>query len=183
MSRKDVLWVGAAATLLLFSGAWLTGYWNNRLVAWLAIIAVVSMACGFAWFKRNARSSVSDDITRAAAFGAAVFVVASLVGLVATKWAHGSWTPETVVPLDSTANQIFGMFPGNLMRSVLLPSFSTVVIGGALMALLSALSAGLLPVSTPVKVVPSAKARNASTKTTTASRTRKKKTNAKRRGR
>lgn len=179
MSRKDVLWVGAAASLLLFSGAWLTGYWNNRLVGWLAVIAAVSIACGFAWFKRNARSTISDDITFAAVFSAAAFVVASLIGLVATKWAHGAWTPEAAAPLESTANQVFGMFPGNLMRSILRPSFATLVIGGALMALIGALAAGLLPAASPA-----AEPARAKTVSTSATRNRtKKKAANKRRGR
>lgn len=146
MSRNDVLGVGAASSLILFSGAWLTGYWDNRLVAWLALLGVISGASAIAWFTKSNRSNYQDLAKAAAINGAIIYVVACIFGLIATRWAHGTWSPELYSYTDGILYKLFNRFPGDLMKTILHPNFNTVVFGSVLIAIWSALGSSFLPI-------------------------------------
>lgn len=146
MSRNDVLGVGAATSILLFSGAWLTGYWDNRLFAWLAILIVVIGSSALAWYNKNKKATYQDIAKSAALFSVIIYLVGCLIGLVATRWAHGTWSPEIISSTDGILNKLFNRFPGDFMITVLHPNFSTMVFGSLIIAVWSALGSSFLPI-------------------------------------
>ena len=146
MKRNDVLGVGAAASILLFSSAWLTGYWDNRLVSWVGIFTVITISSGVAWFTREKHSDYKSIAKSSALFSIAVYIGASLLGLIVVRWAHGSWDPELSNTTEGVLSKIFSNFPGSFMRNILHPSLYAMVIGSLLLSIWSALGSSFLPI-------------------------------------
>lgn len=152
MSRNDVLGVGAASSLLLFSGAWLTGYWDNRVFSWLAILAVIAGASAIAWYGRGKNATYQNIAKAAAINGALIYLFGCLIGMIATRWAHGTWSPELVSYTEGILTKLFNRFPGDFMRTVLHPNFNTMVFGSVLIAIWSALGSSFLPIKEQTKL-------------------------------
>lgn len=146
MKRNDVLWVGAAASILLFSGAWLTGYFENRIFAWIGIFTSIVVASGISWFSRDKNDNYQEIAKRAALFGAAIYLGASILGLVATRWTHGTWSPELTNTTEGVMSKIFSNFPGHYLRNIMHPTFSTVIFGSILISIWAALGSSFLPI-------------------------------------
>lgn len=143
MSRNDVLGVGSAASLILFSGAWLSGYWNNRLPGWLALFFCISLAGLVGWYSKTKEESFSEIAKNTAIFAVLTYTGAIIIGIIATRWTHGSWSPETTAQFGNAFEQLFTRFPGGFMRSILLPTISSLIIGSLLMAIWSVLGLSL----------------------------------------
>lgn len=145
MSRNDVLGVGASSSILLVSSAWLTAYFNNRLFAWLGILAVIALGSGVAWYSKNKGSSYQDIAKYSAVFGGLVYLVACVLGLFVTRWTHGSFSPELINSTEGLLGKLFNQFPGGYVKTIMLPSFVTVIFGTCLMAVWTALGSSFLP--------------------------------------
>jgi hypothetical protein len=145
MSRNDVLWVGAAGSVLLFSGAWLTGYWDNRIPAWIALLSTIAISSGVAWYTRDKKTSYQKIATNAGMYGAIIYIGAAVLGLIATRWAHGSWSPELNNATSGVLAELFNRFPADYMKTILRPSLTTLISGAALLAIWSALGSSFLP--------------------------------------
>lgn len=146
MKRNDVLGVGAVASVLLFSSAWLTAYWNNRLVAWLGVFIVIAVASGIAWFSKKKGDDYSTIAKQSAIYGAIIYLGASVLGLIATRWAHGTWSPELANTTEGIMSKIFSNFPSSYMRNIMHPTFATVLAGVILTSIWSALGSSFLPI-------------------------------------
>lgn len=149
MTKNDVLGLGAVSAIILTCCAWLTGYFDNRLISWLGLFAVISVSSGAAWFTKDKKADYQDIARYSAAFGAVVYVLATLLGLVATRWAHGTWSPELLSTTSGIFTKLFSEFPRYFMVNILHPTFSTVIGGALLMGIWSGLGASFLPLPSP----------------------------------
>lgn len=145
MSRNDVLWVGAAGSILLFSGAWLTGYWNNRMPAWVALLSTIAISSAVAWYTKDKKTTYQKIATNAGMYGAMIYICASVLGLVATRWAHGTWDPELTKTTSGILAELFNRFPADYMKTILNPSITTLITGSILISIWSALGSSFLP--------------------------------------
>lgn len=145
MSRNDVLWVGAAGSVLLFSGAWLTGYWNNRIPAWVALLSTIAISSAVAWYTKDKKTTYQKIATNAGIYGAIIYICASVLGLIATRWTHGTWDPELVKATDGVLAELFSRFPADYMKTILHPSLTTLITGSILISIWSALGSSFLP--------------------------------------
>lgn len=145
MNKNDVLAVGAASAVILVCSAWLTGYMDNRLFGWLGVLAVIGTASGAAWYTRKKSDRYQEIAKQSAVIGATVYVIASILGLVMTRWAHGTWSPELVNMSEGVMTKLFSSFPGSLMKTILHPTFSSIIFGSLLMAVWCALGSSFLP--------------------------------------
>ena len=149
MTKNDVLGLGAASAILLTCSAWLTGYFDNRLIAWFGLLAVICVSSGVSWYTRNKKATYQDIAKYAASFGGLVYVLSALLGIIVTRWAHGTWSPELIDATSGLLTKLFSQFPGDFMKTILNPTFQTVVSGAVLMAIWSGLGASFLPLPTP----------------------------------
>lgn len=145
MKKNDVLLVGASSSILLVSSAWLTGYFNNRFIAWAGLLLIIAIATGVAWFTKPKNTIYQEIAKYTAVFGAVVYVVATMLGLVATRWAHGTWSPELVNTTESLMSKLFNNFPNGFMKTILHPTFMTVILGAILTGIWAALGSSFLP--------------------------------------
>ena len=145
MSKNDVLGVGAAGSVVLASSAWLTGYWGNRLFAWIGLFATVVVASGIAWYSKNKNDTYQEIAKYAALCGTSIYIGASAIGLVATRWSHGNWNPELLNNMDGIITKLFSGFPTSFMKTILHPTFSTLIFGAILMGIWCALGSSFLP--------------------------------------
>lgn len=145
MNKNEVLVVGASSSILLTCSAWLTGYYNNRLMAWFGILAVIAIGSGVAWFSKSKSTPYQEIAKYTAVYGAVVYIVAAIFGLISTRWAHGTWSPELINTTESLISKLFNHFPNGFMKTILHPTFSTVVLGSILMGIWTALGSSFLP--------------------------------------
>lgn len=145
MKKNDVLVVGASSSLILACSAWLTSYFNNRLVAWIGLFVVISIISGVAWFTKPKNTEYQEIAKYTAVFGGVVYVIATILGLIATRWAHGTWSPELINTTESLMSRLFNNFPNGFMRTILHPTFSTVIFGAILTGIWTALGSSFLP--------------------------------------
>lgn len=145
MKKNDVLMVGASSSIILACSAWLTGYFNNRLISWAGLLIIIAIGSGVAWFTKPKNTEYQEIAKYTAVYGAIIYVIATILGLIATRWAHGTWSPELVNTTESMMSKLFNDFPNGFMRTILHPTFPTVISGALLMAVWGALGSSFLP--------------------------------------
>lgn len=121
MQLRRYQWAGLYAGLLLFSGAWLTAYYNNWLVSLLTM--VVFGAALYAAVRVERRALIPQHIQYGVTAGLLAGLVARLLGFIATRWVLGS---ATVTPSrnyglinDFFANLLNGKLGGTLFALVM----------------------------------------------------------------
>ena len=110
--------VGALAGLLLFFGAWLTGYYDNWLLATITVI-LVSVALWVA-VEDEANEELGRRATRGFIAGVIAAVVARVLGLLTMAWAFDSWSSPVKVSYDSLSDAFRVMFNGNLWATLIM---------------------------------------------------------------
>jgi hypothetical protein len=110
--------VGALAGLLMFFGAWLTGYYNH----WVWATATVLLVLGSIWFAldEDAGEELNTRVMRGFAIGAMIAVIARALGLLTMAWAFDSWMSPTVTKYGGTSDVFRIMFNGRFLASILL---------------------------------------------------------------
>ncbi len=109
--------VGALAGLLLFCGAWLTGFYNNWIWALLTIVGVVAAL----WFALDDTSEeeANTRVVRGFATGLIIGVVARVLGMVAMVWAFDSWTGASNAKYSVFADYFKVLLNGGFWLSLL----------------------------------------------------------------
>ena len=109
--------VGALAGLLMFFGAWLTGYYNHW--AW-ALVTVITVLAAF-WLALDDESSeeLGTRVMRGFSVGVVTAVIARLLGMLTMAWSFDSWSSPTTAKYDSLSDIFRVTFNGKFWPSVL----------------------------------------------------------------
>jgi hypothetical protein len=122
--------VGALAGLLLFIGSWLTGYYNNWLLAAATVAAVVVA------FWTALESDMDEEngvrIKKGFIAGLIAGVLARLLGLLTMAWAFDSWTSPVNGKYDNLSDMFRVLYNGDFWASVL--AILGVALAGAFVA-------------------------------------------------
>ncbi len=114
-------WAGLYAGLLLFSGAWLTAYYNNWMVSLLTMLAFGAVL--YAAVRVERRSNIPDHIKYGATAGLLAGLVARLLGFFANRWVLGATTTAPTRSYgfvnDYFANLLNGGLVGTLSAIVM----------------------------------------------------------------
>ena len=109
--------MGILAGLLLFFGAWLTGYYNN----WIwSMVTLASILVAF-WVavEDDSDEELNTRALRGFIAGVIAGVVARVCGMLAMVWIYGSWVSPTTVKYDSLSDTFRIFFNGDLWVSIL----------------------------------------------------------------
>lgn len=109
--------VGALAGLLMFFGAWLTGYYNH----WVwALITVTGVLVAF-WLALDGESNeeLSTRVVRGFTVGVVTGLVTRILGMLTMAWAYDSWSSSTSLKYNSLSDLFRVMFNGRFWPSIL----------------------------------------------------------------
>jgi hypothetical protein len=125
MQLRRYQWAGLYAGLILFSGSWLTAYFNNWLVSFVTML--LFGAALYAAVRVERRALIPDHIKYGATAGLLAGLVARLVGFIATRWAFGS----PMIQPNANYGLISGFFAntlnGGLTGTVIMVLMSTIL--------------------------------------------------------
>lgn len=109
--------MGALAGLVMFFGAWLSGYYNH----WFWPVVSVIIVLGAFWMALDTESGeeLSTRAIRGFVMGALAAVVARVLGLVAMAWAYDSWTSPTLTSYDSISDLFRVLLNGNFVSTLI----------------------------------------------------------------
>ncbi|PID31102.1 hypothetical protein CSA80_03135 [Candidatus Saccharibacteria bacterium] len=121
MQLKRYQWVGLLAGVPLFSGAWLSAFYNN---AWWGVFGIVITVGGLSAITRfERRADNATQAKRGLAAGALAAVVARVLGAVAAGWAGVSET-VSLGGLDDTFRVVLA---GDFWATALLVAVTALV--------------------------------------------------------
>jgi hypothetical protein len=117
MLQSNYQRVGALAGLLLFLGAWLTGYYNNWVWPFITITAVV--VAFWVALDSEVEEELGTRVTRGLVVGLLAAVVARLLGLVTMAWAYDNWSSPVTASYNSLSDAFRIIFNGEVVASLL----------------------------------------------------------------
>ena len=109
--------VGALAGLLMIIGAWLTGYYNNWVVAAITVV-VVGAAFWYA-LEDDTNEDLGTRTIRGFLVGLIAALVARILGMLTMAWTYDSWSSPVTSQYDSIADTFRVLFNGNLTTSLI----------------------------------------------------------------
>ena len=108
--------VGALAGLLMFFGAWLTGYYNQWVWPLLTVIAVLTAF----WLALDGDSNeeLGTRVMRGFSIGIVTGLIARILGMLTMAWTFDSWSSPTTAGYSSLSDVFRVMFNGRFWPSV-----------------------------------------------------------------
>jgi NADH:ubiquinone oxidoreductase subunit 6 (subunit J) len=108
--------VGVLAGLLMFFGAWLTGYYNH----WVwALITVVGVLVAF-WLALDGESNeeLGTRVARGFSVGIVTGLIARILGMLTMAWTYDSWSSPVTMKYSTLSDVFRVMFNGRFWPSI-----------------------------------------------------------------
>jgi hypothetical protein len=109
--------VGALAGLLMFFGAWLTGYYNHWVWALLTVVAV--LAAFWLALDGDSGEELNARVIKGFSVGVVTAVIGRILGMLTMAWAFDSWSSPVTVKYSKISDLFRILFNGRFWPSVI----------------------------------------------------------------
>jgi uncharacterized membrane protein YwaF len=108
--------VGALSGVLMFLGAWLTGYYHNWVVATVSVAVVLAAL----WYALDDESTeeIGTRTIRGFSVGVLAALVSRILGMLTMAWTYDSWSNTTLVKYSGLSDVFRIVFNGRFWTSV-----------------------------------------------------------------